>query len=60
MTEYSTPAATAKPFRDYPDLVDLLEARGMIVEDKDRAIRKIAQVGYYRLSGTGILLDDST
>lgn len=51
MTEASNPAATAKPFRDYPDLVDILESRGMIVEDRGRAIRKIAQVGYYRLSG---------
>jgi len=41
----------SKPFLDYDQLVDLLIKRGMVVEDKDRAIRKLAQVGYYRLSG---------
>ncbi|WP_125359204.1 Abi family protein [Stenotrophomonas sp. 278] len=51
MTDASYPTATAKPFRDYPELVDMLESRGMIITDRARAIRKIAQVGYFRLSG---------
>ncbi len=37
--------------KSYPDLVDLLQQRGMLIMDKDRAIRKLSQIGYYRLSG---------
>ncbi|WP_256573268.1 MULTISPECIES: Abi family protein [unclassified Pseudomonas] len=40
-----------KPFRTYPDLVALLQQRGMLVPDPVRAERKLAQLGYYRLSG---------
>lgn len=43
--------ALPKPYRDYPDLVALLESRGMTILDKSRAERKLAQIGYYRLSG---------
>ena len=46
----STPAPP-KPFRAYPDLVALLAIRGMQVNDPSRAERKLAQLGYYRLSG---------
>ena len=42
---------SSKEFRDYECLVDLLIGRGMIVPDRDRAIRKLSQIGYYRLSG---------
>lgn len=45
------PAKQVKPFLEYEELVDQLRTRGMIVEDRERAIRKITQVGYYRLSG---------
>lgn len=45
------PTKQVKPFLEYEELVDQLSARGMIVEDKERAIRKITQIGYYRLSG---------
>lgn len=45
----------AKPFKEYADLVALLESRGMDVGSTDheraRAERKISQIGYYRLSG---------
>ncbi len=41
----------AKPFQHYDQLVSLLCNRGMMVEDPQRAKRKISQVGYYRLSG---------
>lgn len=43
--------APAKPFKEYGELLDLLVAREMEVPDTERAIRKISQVGYYRLSG---------
>jgi len=41
----------AKPFKSYDQLLELLKARGMVIEDDARAKRKLAQVGYYRLSG---------
>ena len=40
-----------KPFKSYAALVDLLADRGMQINDSQRAARKLAQVGYYRLSG---------
>lgn len=40
-----------KPFLSYPDLVSLLIQRNMQVADPARAERKLAQLGYYRLSG---------
>ena len=41
-----------KPFRSYSERVDLLSARGMDVgPDPQRAVRKLSQIGYYRLSG---------
>lgn len=43
--------APPKPFRSYSDLARLLTSRGMEVADPLRAERKLAQVGYYRLSG---------
>jgi abortive infection bacteriophage resistance protein len=43
--------APPKPFRSYSDLARLLISRGMEVADPLRAERKLAQVGYYRLSG---------
>jgi abortive infection bacteriophage resistance protein len=45
------PPKQVKPFLEYGELVDQLSARGMSIEDRERAIRKITQVGYYRLSG---------
>lgn len=43
--------APPKPFRTYPDLVALLASRGVQIHDPSRAERKLAQLGYYRLSG---------
>ncbi len=40
-----------KPHKSYAELVNLLESRGMIISDKNRAKRKLSQIGYYRLSG---------
>jgi abortive infection bacteriophage resistance protein len=41
----------SKPFLDYAALVALLESRGMVIADRHHAERKLAQIGYYRLSG---------
>jgi len=41
----------AKPFKSYAELAALLVSRGMELDDSQRAERKLAQVGYYRLSG---------
>ncbi|QBG36563.1 Abi family protein [Litorilituus sediminis] len=40
-----------KPFKEYDELITLLLDRGMTIKNRERAKRKIAQVGYYRLSG---------
>ena len=45
------PASPPKPYKSYQELLSILESRGMTIEDSTRAIRKLAQVGYYRLSG---------
>ncbi|MGJ3444859.1 Abi family protein [Enterobacter sp. PTB] len=43
----------AKPHKEYPQQLELLLSRGMLIHDRDRdrAMRKLSQVGYYRLSG---------
>lgn len=41
----------AKPHREYDQQLALLLSRGMVINDNDRAMRKLSQVGYYRLSG---------
>ncbi|MHD0616867.1 Abi family protein [Morganella morganii] len=41
----------AKPHKEYAEQLHLLLSRGMKIADHDRAIRKLMQVGYYRLSG---------
>jgi len=40
-----------KSHLDYPELIQKLKERGMIVSDESRAVRKLSQIGYYRLSG---------
>lgn len=40
-----------KPFKDYQALRLLLDSRGMEITDPQRVARKLAQIGYYRLSG---------
>lgn len=39
------------PTRPTPELVALLQERGMLISDEERARRKLSQIGYYRLSG---------
>ncbi len=46
-----SPLLPPKPHKSYSELVNLLISRGMIVPDKNRAERKLSQIGYYRLSG---------
>jgi abortive infection bacteriophage resistance protein len=46
-----SPLLQPKPHKSYSELVNLLISRGMIVPDKNRAERKLSQIGYYRLSG---------
>lgn len=38
-----------KLFKDYDQLIEQLLQKGMLIPDKQRALRKLAQVGYYRL-----------
>jgi abortive infection bacteriophage resistance protein len=40
-----------KPHNTYTELVSLLKQRKMLISDEERATRKLAQIGYYRLSG---------
>jgi abortive infection bacteriophage resistance protein len=40
-----------KEFKHYHELIALLLGRGMSIDDQDRALRKLSQIGYYRLSG---------
>ncbi|WP_342754572.1 Abi family protein [Pantoea sp. MBD-2R] len=44
-------ADPVKAHKEYDQLIDLLVSRGMDVPDRAHAIKKISQVGYYRLSG---------
>ena len=44
------PTSSPKPHKTYEELVSLLKSRGMIIPDEERARRKFAQIGYYRLS----------
>lgn len=39
----------SKEHLSYPELIQLLESRGMLISDKQRAERKLAQIGYSRL-----------
>lgn len=45
------PLTPPKQFKHYEELIDILIERGMVIDNRERAIRKLAQVGYYRLSG---------
>lgn len=42
-----------KPHKEYPELVQQLSDRGMIINNPTYAEKKLSQVGYYRLSGFG-------
>ena len=46
-----TKTIEVKPFLEYGELVQRLIGKGMLIKDPQRAERKLAQVGYYRLSG---------
>lgn len=42
---------TAKPHKEYVELVELIRSRGMNINNENYAVKKLSQVGYYRLSG---------
>ncbi|AIA47168.1 Abi family protein [Serratia sp. IR-2025] len=44
-------ADPVKVHKKYDELIDLLLFRGMDIPDRNHAMKKISQVGYYRLSG---------
>ena len=43
--------SVTKPHKNYSELVDKLINRGMIIPNRERAEKKLSQIGYYRLSG---------
>ena len=40
------------------DMIELMESRGLLIPDKDRARHYLKYINYYRLSGYGYLLED--
>ncbi|OCG22321.1 hypothetical protein A9G22_07825 [Gilliamella sp. App2-1] len=42
---------TIKCYKSYDQQLELLKKRGMVISDEEWAIKKLKQVGYYRLSG---------
>lgn len=40
-----------KPWQSYPEQLQVLKSRGLQVEDDKAALRYLARIGYYRLSG---------
>lgn len=40
-----------KPWQSFPQQLQILKSRGMQVEDDEAALRYLARIGYYRLSG---------
>lgn len=48
MMEYTKSSLT------YHQQVDLLQSRGLVIDDKDYAIRLLKRIGYYRLSAYGL------
>lgn len=55
-------AGTTKPFLSYENQLKLLEARGLIIEDRDKALSVLMSINYYRFSGYSLTLrrDDDT
>ncbi|WP_295994892.1 Abi family protein [Rugamonas sp.] len=43
--------AYCKPWKDEHQQIDMLESRGLLIGDRDKAIACLARIGYYRLSG---------
>jgi abortive infection bacteriophage resistance protein len=41
----------SKPHRNFDEQLELLESRGLVVEDREAAIRYLSIVGYYTLGG---------
>lgn len=51
MLDKNATHSNIKDFLEYSELVQRLIERGMIVHDRDFCEKKLAQIGYYRLSG---------
>ena len=47
-----------KPPLSLDDMVGLMESRGLLIPDKERARHYLRYINYYRLSGYGYLLED--
>lgn len=47
---------TTKPFLSYEDQLKLLENRGLIIEDTDKALSVLMSINYYRFSGYSLTL----
>lgn len=42
---------SVKPWQSFPDQLQILKSRGLQVDDDEAALRHLARIGYYRLSG---------
>lgn len=42
---------SVKPWQPFSTQLEILKSRGLLVEDDDAALRYLARIGYYRLSG---------
>lgn len=47
---------TTKPFLIYEKQLELLESRGLIVEDREKALSVLKSINYYRFSGYSLTL----
>lgn len=43
--------SSLKPWQSFPEQLQILKSRGLLVEDDEAALRYLAHIGYYRLSG---------
>jgi len=50
------PVITSKPFFTYQQQIDLLKARGLIIQDESKAISTLRDISYYRLSAYSLTL----
>lgn len=49
----------SKPVLSLSEQIDLLESRGLVVPDKDKARHYLSYIAYYRLSGYTIVFEES-
>ena len=46
----------SKPFKSLEDQVDLLESRGLIIDDRDMALEYLQRINYYKISAYSLTL----